>query len=261
MESYRSCGQNAWVYESVDDPGLYKIRADYCKDRWCVPCQVARAHTIRRNIAPLLKGSPTRFLTLTIKSNSDCLKDRIDYLLRCYKTLRKQGIWTANVTGGASVVEVTRNAESGHYHVHLHALLKGNYIPKRTLQSVWHRITGDSYIIDLQMIRDDKQAAGYLAKYVAKPIHKSILADPDALVEAIIALKGRRLITTLGDWRGTKLLKSDTDGDWRPIDTLARLRESAKTGAAAALQIICTLMESQSWQQAANPLDLEGPAP
>lgn len=255
MESFRSCGQNAWVYENPQNPGKYSIKCDLCKDRLCTPCQTARSNIIRRNLAPLLKGSETRFLTLTLKSQQMELREQLDRLIKSFRTLRNRAFWKDCVTAGASVIEITYNPETKLFHPHIHVLLKGKYIPKGVIVREWKAITGDSFIVDLQLVRDPDKAAKYLAKYVTKPIDAKLLENDEALAEAIDALKGRRLVTTIGSWRKIKLLNAETGEEWRPVCTLRALRERASNGDAAAIVIATSLLEQMSWQKAMDAPD------
>lgn len=261
MEAFRSCGQNAWVYEDPENPGTYSIKADLCKDRLCTPCQTARSNIIRRNLAPLMKGSETRFLTLTLKSRPGSLRDQLNRLIKSFRTLRNKAFWKDCVTSGAWVIEITYNAETGCFHPHVHALLKGKFIPKSLIVREWNAITGDSFIVDLQLVRQPEQATKYLAKYITKPIDSKLLNDPDALAEAIDALKGRRLITTIGEWRGVKLLDAETGEEWRPVCTLRELRERAQSGDTVAIGIATSLLEKMAWQKQPIQPDPADPGP
>lgn len=261
MESFRSCGQNAWVYEDPANPGTYSIKCDLCKDRMCTPCQTARSNIIRRNLMPLIKGGITRFITLTLKSRPGSLREQMNRLVKCFRALRNRAIWKECVSAAASVIEITYNPDTKCFHPHIHILCRGKYLPKPLLVNLWKQITGDSFIVDIQMIRDEKKAAGYLAKYVTKPISAELLDNQEALAEAIDALAGRRLVTTMGNWRGIKLLEASDSPDWRPVCTLRALRERASTGDADAIVIATSLLEQMSWQNQMDAPDHVAPGP
>lgn len=252
IEAFRTCGQNAWVYEDPNNPGIYSVRCDMCRDRMCTPCQTARANTLRRNLAELMQGSETRFITFTLRARPGGLRPQLDRLIKSFRTLRNKAFWRDCTTAAASVIEITYNKTTGNYHPHIHVLQKGRYIPKTLLREAWHKITGDSYIVDIELVRDAKTAAGYLAKYVTKPVSNSIIQSPEALTECIEALHHRRLVTTLGAWRGEKLLEVECDVEWRPVQSLKMLRERASSGDAAALQLICRILEQTQCQSVIN---------
>ena len=109
------------------------------------------------------------------------------------------------------------------WHVHCHIIAEGGFLPSSDLSREWHAVTGDSPIVDVRDVADVQAAAGYVAKYGSKPCDPSVIYSPERLVEAISALKGIRLATTFGEWRGKKLSASSDDTDdvgWEQLGTL-----------------------------------------
>lgn len=252
MEAFRSCGSHPYLYESDADPGVYKLRASYCHDRWCLPCMAARARHIAAVLADLCQAQPIRMITLTLKADGDPLVSRLNRLQRAYKRLRQTPLWKQHVHASAAFLEITFSWDLNNWHTHLHVIYVGTYWPQHTLATCWLDITSDSHIVHITKIRDQAQAAHYVCKYISKPIDPDVYRDDLRLREAISALHHRRLILLTGAWRGTKLRSLPTDDGWHrafPADTLFTMAQAGQTDAIAALTSLrttgqCTLTKA-----------------
>ncbi len=227
--AYMGCGSSAWVMQSESDPTKFAIRANRCHDRWCPACAKSRAMVLRCNLEPLLKGQAVRFITLTLKHSDDTLRVILDRLYDSFAKLRKHPAWEMTVRGGVAFTEVKHNPDTGRWHPHIHIICVGKYLPQGTLKAAWLECTGDSHIVDIRLIRDEAAVARYVTKYVTKPCNNDLYRDDARLEDAIRDLKGRRLVTTFGEWRGHRLLENQTLDDWAPLmrwpELLAKCRE------------------------------------
>lgn len=227
--AYLGCGTSAWVMRSRTDPEHFALRSECCHDRWCPACSKSRAMVLRCNLEPLLKGRAIRFVTLTLKHDDSPLNVKLDLLHSCFDALRQRSFWTAAVDAGVAFLEVKHNTETSRWHPHLHVLCVGRYLPQATLKSEWLAVTGTSHIVDVRLVKDENKVAQYVTKYITKPCPNDLYRDHAALCEAIRTLKGRRLVTTFGAWRGHALLKNETLDDWEPLmpwpELLTRCRE------------------------------------
>lgn len=212
--AFASCGAGYWVLRRRDDHRSIKIVSDYCHDRFCEACGWLRQSTIRLNLKSKLSDHPHRFLSLTLKHDREPLVELLDKLLKCFKRLRATTFWKEKVRGGAAFIEVTANAETGSWHPHLHAIIDGKYLDKSVLEKLWLTITGDSYVVDIRLIRDRVEVTNYITKYATKPLPTRIVRDAPLLAEAIEALKGRKLCYTFGAWSRWSLLKPPPDEEW-----------------------------------------------
>jgi hypothetical protein len=215
VHAFATCSTSAWLLQSKTDPRRLKIVSATCHDRFCVPCAAARACVIRRNLATQMADEPYRLITLTLRARQTHLSAQIDRLYACFKRLRSTALWTENVRGGFAILEVTWNVEDHHWHPHLHIIATGNYIPHKRLSDEWLRITGDSFIVHLALIRSAGHAARYVTKYVTKPLSDSVSKLPSRLEEAVSAFKGRKLIICFGDWKNWRLLSDPDEESWR----------------------------------------------
>jgi len=142
------------------------------------------------------------------------------------------------VLGGAAFFEVTRSAETGLWHPHLHILVEGKYLPQEQLAGLWKDITGDSKIVDIRLVDQRKGVAEYVTKYVGSPFPADIYRDQDLLAEAMTAITGRRTCLTFGHWRGLKLTKLSTNDSWEPLAPLQEIRQRAQAGDPWAIAVL-----------------------
>jgi hypothetical protein len=180
-------------------------------------------------------------LTLTIRHNDEPLSDQLRRIYGAFRRLRRSDFWLRAVTGGAAVLEVKHAWNGDAWHVHLHVLLQGKYLPQQLVAREWHRITGDSYIVHVKMIHRPENAARYVSKYCSKPVPSTIVNKPDALLELIHALRGRRLVLTFGTWRGFRLTEKITTTDWQSLCPLDVLYERLQYDDPAAINMVSYL--------------------
>lgn len=229
-EAYRDCGDQAFVLRNVEDPSRYRVAGSCCKDRFCLPCATERSTLIAANVIDLTTDMELRFLTLTIKTNDEPLAEQLDKLYRSFQALRRRVVWTKAVTGGAAFLELKRSSKSDRWHPHLHCLLAGRWVDRKELKRAWYAITTDSFVIDIRPVHNTEHAARYVTKYASKPFNASFVRRPDLLDEAIVALKGRKLAVTFGNWRGLLMTARPPDGTWELVAPLNSIIERAAAG-------------------------------
>lgn len=217
LNAFRTCGTECVVQQHRDNPDRLRILPLRCHDRFCLPCARARAASICARLAERLPNHPIRMITLTQRAKPETLTASLDRLYRSFRRLRASNLWRSSVKGGVAFTEITRNAETRAWHVHVHVLCEGAYIPQPSLSAAWLTATGDSNIVDIRLARQTRQALTYVTKYVTKPIHASVLTHHPSLVEYITAMQGRRTIIALGSWVSWRLTRQETTGDWQAI--------------------------------------------
>ncbi len=261
LTRFDNCGGGAWV-ERSEQGGVFRLRATYCRDRMCVPCCTARAKRVANRITAGVSGQRCQFITLTLARDDRPLAQRITRLVRAFAVLRKTSTWRNGVTGSASCIEITRGARGDHWHVHCHIVTTGPQLTKGALSSVWHEVTGDSFIVDVQEIRDLERGVAYVAKYASKGVDGSVYGDPDALQEAVTALKGRRLLLVVGVWKGLAAAPLPSRfSDWEQFGGFDEVLDRAAAGEAMAITAVLALRmgtdlrgeEAQGWIHALPP--------
>ncbi len=241
MYEFAYCGKHAYVLRSTDDPSKYRVAGSSCHQRFCLPCASERSRTIAINVLDRLGRKRARFLTLTIRSTTESLTCLLDKLTHSFAQLRRRALWRKRVTGGVSFIELKWLPDSQRWNVHLHAIIQGRYVEQGHLAKAWKQITRDSIIIDIRAIKDNRTVTRYVTKYACKPLHFSVLHDDAKLREAMIALKGRRLATTFGDWRGVLLTPKPDEEAWTNLGSLETMIRQATSGDPTAVAICRSL--------------------
>jgi hypothetical protein len=195
------------------------------------------------------------------------LAERLTRLIRSFSALRRRRLWKGAVTGSVSAIEITRGRGRDHWHVHAHVLVTGSYISQAALSAAWHEETGDSHIVDVREVTDLQRGVGYVVKYASKGLDGSVVADPDALLEAVTALKGRRLLLVCGVWKALASAKLPSRfTDWQRIGSYDSVLDASVRGDRQAVEAVVSLSlgsdlrgeESQGWLRHAPPRPVEG---
>lgn len=199
VQHFAECGSQLWLLR--DGQGL-ALACNCCHDRLCQPCQRARqadlVEGIMLRMADETRGC--RFVTLTLKHSEQPLDFQLNRLISGFKLLRQHADVRAAMSGGVWFIEVKLDKQKRLWHPHLHVIVAGSFIPKRTLSSAWYAVTGDSYIVDIRAIDDPARRAAYVTKYSTKPLAHEVTLVPARLDEFIAAIKGRRLYQCFGTW-------------------------------------------------------------
>lgn len=241
---FDNCGRNAWVLRSLDDPDVYRVACDKCKDRFCTPCASERANSIAASVGEFAEERSIRLITLTLRISERTLKQDVDRLYAAFVKLRRRATWRATQAGGVYFVEIKRRRGDDGWHTHMHILAEGSWLSKSWLSHAWNEITKDSFIVDIRMCDSAAKAAQYVAKYAGKGVHGSCYHEPKILLEAMRALKGRRLVGKWGTWRDLDLDVEIPPGAWERVSTLQVLLENCKDDDTEALQILEALRGS-----------------
>jgi len=253
LVAFESCGAHARVLQSLDDQSRYRIAGSYCHDRFCLPCGQERARTIARNTLEILDGRPCRFITLTVRAAGLDLASAIEHLRASFCRLRRTAEWRSHVDGGAAFLELKWIGSSQRWHPHYHMLVEGKYFPHELLKQLWKQSTGDSDIVDIRYVRDERKITRYVVKYASKPIGHDLIADEDRLVEVILALKGKRLCLTFGTWRGYRLAVVNTEGAWIDVGDLDTWIARAASGDAIARKVLVGIGKASAEAAIAHP--------
>lgn len=239
--AFARCGSTYHVLRSKTDPTQHRLAAKACHDRFCKVCGGERSRLIAVNVKAFLKGHPCRFVTLTLRNNGQSLQVQLDRLYKGFQALRKSIVWKKTQRGGVAFLEVKRSSKTGLWHPHMHVLTQGSFIPQAKLSQTWLAITGDSHVVDVRCVKDEAHAVAYVAKYASKPMDPSTLDNDEHLDETVLALEGRRLVTTFGKWRGLKVTSKPDKDAWEIAGTLDEFADRAVAGDATAERIVRSL--------------------
>lgn len=259
LARFLDCGSHAWVMRSPEQPPTYRITCNRCRDRFCTPCAMSRARGVANAVALFSRGLWMRMFTLTLRDTGATMKQDIDRLYRCFAKLRRRKLWWSTQKGGVYMCEIKRRGSSQGWHVHIHAICEGVWMEVRDLATAWHEITGDSFIVHIGEVKDEKHAAYYVSKYAGKGVHGHCYTEPMLLREAMMAIKGRRLIGKFGTWSKLDLKVEAELGDWLPVDSLRRLLLRSNDGDVVATAILDALRRTTCQDTARSPPVGHGP--
>lgn len=223
-------------YYRLDD---IRLAAAYtCKRHLVCPFCAARrgSKTVERYLDRLAVIAQERphsrlaLLTLTVKNGPD-LVERHAHLERSWKCLQaRRRDWfkkgrgyteLAKVAGALFSYEVTNKGKGWHPHLHAIVLLD-DWLDQGKLSAEWHRITGDSFIVDIRrigkrldalvdptgsIVPEVVDAFTEVSKYALK---FSDLSFADNL-HAFETLRGKRLQGAFGAFWGVKVPESLLD--------------------------------------------------
>ena len=174
-----------------------KVRMS-CGDRTCPSCRRKWFGYHFRTLLTMVENwRVIRSLTLTVKNIPDAEFSRyhVEEIRGYFTKLRKR---FKEIEGGFYVVQATNMGQG--WHLHLHIIFDGKYIPKQRVVNAWTEITGGSYIVDLANVRSPEKALRYLlADFSSKP---RIRPEDYATYNGIF--RGSRLVQPFGTYRKTK---------------------------------------------------------
>lgn len=238
QSDFALCGSHAYVLRSKTEADVYRVAGSTCRHRFCTPCAIERSRTIALNVSDYLDKAPCRFLTLTLQSSTESLAFLLAKLSKSFAKLRRWPEWQQCVSGGVAFLEIKWNEDTQRWHPHLHCLIQGNFLHQRRLSARWLQVTGSSKVVDIRMVKDHRTAVRYVVKYASKPLNASFLHIPERLDEAMLALKGKRLCLTFGDWQKLMLVTHPAEDAWENLGSLDALVHAAAAGDEAARLIV-----------------------
>jgi len=227
-----SCGNYLHFREYFTVGKVRLHNASFCKQHLVCPlCAIRRgakalgAYLARWEVIRAERPDLKPYLlTLTVK-NGDDLEERQAHLTRSLKRLMhhrrdfnagtRGAPWTelCKAEGGVYTLELTNKGKGWHPHCHM-IVLAASAPSQSAISAEWHRITGDSMIVDCRPITGDP-SEGFMEvfKYAVKFSDLS-LADN---WQAAQVLKGKRLLNSFGLFRGVEVPESLLD---EPLDSL-----------------------------------------
>ena len=227
-----SCGNYLHFREYFTVGKVRLHNATFCKQHLICPlCAIRRgakslgAYLARWEVIRAERPDLKPYLlTLTVK-NGDDLEERHAHLTKSLRKLLDQRRnfnagsrghpWTelCKAQGGVYTLELTNKGNGWHPHAHM-IVLAASEPCQEALSAEWHRITGDSFIVDCRPITGDP-SEGFMEvfKYAVKFSDLSLEDN----WQAAQVLKGKRLLNSFGLFRGVEIPESLLD---EPLDGL-----------------------------------------
>ena len=234
QKRFLTCHNQA-VFARNNETGYVRVLARSCHLRFCPICNRSREKLIRHNVVDWLETKKyPKFLTLTLKHSTDDLRSQIDRLYSCFRVFRRLKLIKQRVQSGIWFFQITRGKSGTEWHPHLHCVITGGYLPKSELQRDWMRITGESFMVDIRLIRDVKSAACEVARYAAQSCNIKTL-NCEEMFDLDEALKHRRICGTWGSARKQRLTSSPKydSSQWTIVGSWSAVVGSSCTDKAA----------------------------
>lgn len=177
---------------------------DSCKHRLCPHCGKVRAMRLYDVHKKLAERPNLKHLVLTIK-NVDNIGGQTKLIRKYFERLRHRSVFKKAWRGGIYAIEYTYNRDTG-WHVHIHALVDGDFIPQDYISKIWNQVNGNrGMVVWIERARQSRE----VLKYMLKP-SEDLLNDDDQLNEFILETTASRLVSGWGKWHGVceKILRA-----------------------------------------------------
>ncbi|MBA7582049.1 hypothetical protein ES708_23969 [subsurface metagenome] len=206
---------------------------DRCWHRLCPECAPIRAVRLFEAHKVLVGQPNLKHLVLTIKNVPHLHWSSVTTIRRYFTRLRHRKLFRLAWRGGIYTIEFTYSLATG-WHIHIHALIDGRYIPKAEISKHWLEITGDSEVVWIEAVTtcgdtsvkcrwraktarqnsEDKSVwacnfrgncehqingSKQVLKYILKPTLE-LLNDPEELDSFLTVIQGRHLVAGFGKW-------------------------------------------------------------
>jgi hypothetical protein len=143
----------------------------YCGDRLCEECKKRNYPRLlsryQKPISSISQGHLSQ-ITLTYHNFSYLTSSQVKSIQKDFKTLTHTQFWKDRIRGGLAVIECKHESDSAGWNLHLHILVDASFIPQSHLSSIWKKITGHSYIVDVRQEHNAKSSFSHLIKYFLK---------------------------------------------------------------------------------------------
>lgn len=231
VEDLRSCGSYLVFrhYYTIDKMLLSGMCS--CKRVMLCPlCAIRRAAKFIRAYFErweIIKANNSKLkaymVTFTVKDGADLL-ERYRHLKNSIKEyhrqrrdalkkgrIRRPPVEANKAAGAVWSFEIKRGSGSGLFHPHVHAIWLCEVAPDPVrLSKEWNEVTGDSFIVDVRPI-EEGDASGFIEvfKYALK---FSEMTFEDTW-SAFCILRGQRMVSSLGAFRGVEVSEEMIDED------------------------------------------------
>lgn len=230
ISRFKACGQSWVLMRSKVEVGGWRWVRTGCRDRLCPRCSLARSLTIRHNLTVHLEKKVTRLITLTLAHRLETLAQMLARLYAAFRKLRQRTEWKNRVTGGVAFTEIVFNEVELRWHAHLHLLAEGCFYPQDELSKSWKRVTGDSSIVHITLVKSPAHALQYVTKYLTKAANPLATLSEEHALEFVKSIHGLKQIISFGSWRKLKLTKKIAEEAMQFVGTETSIQQKADAG-------------------------------
>lgn len=214
----QQCRKFAWFMQSSLTNKL-RVMSSRCKLRWCPICRDVSRLIVTTAVREWLEVQRyPKMITLTLKHSDDPLQLQIKRLYDSFRKLRRRAFFQNLITGGVWFFQLKYNKATEQWHPHIHCLVAGKFLPQSRLKSLWLKITGDSYVVDIRPVKDVESCASEVARYATSPADITAV-DLERALEIFYATKHRRICGSWGSARSIVLKPKPLEdlGEWTKV--------------------------------------------
>lgn len=212
------CRKFAWFVQSSVTNKL-RVMSSRCKLRWCPICRDVSRMIVTTSVNEWLYIQQyPKMITLTLKHSDEDLSVQIKKLYDCFRKLRRRAYFQRLITGGVWFFQLKFNHTTKQWHPHVHCLVAGKFLPHNQLKNLWHKITGDSYVVDIRPVKDLESCSNEVARYATSPADITAVTLNRAL-EIYSATKHRRICGSWGSAKSITLKPTPLEdtGEWSKV--------------------------------------------
>jgi len=259
QERFRACRTMAWCVREVEAE-MIRVHSNSCRLRWCPVCAEARANIIARSCREFFeKQSSVRFLTLTQKRSDLPLKEQVARIKKSFAKFRRCSGWRKYVTGCVWFLQIKPSCGGKWWHIHLHILLTGSYIPQDWLSEKWLEVTGDSKIVDIRFVDELDSALRDVVRYAGRPANL-LDVSPEYRLELVHATDKIRVCGTTGICKAVSLRPpkfNKGDSRYENLGRYSTIQRLAATGDERARDILRAVRDKTPLKNAHSFRDVD----
>ena len=214
----QQCRKFAWFVQSSVTKKL-RVMSSRCKLRWCPICRDVSRMIVTNSVEEWLRLQQyPKMITLTLCHSDDPLQLQIDRIYKAFQLLRRRAFIQHRISGGVWFFQLKFNTTTEQWHPHIHCLVAGKYLPQNELKKLWHKITGDSYVVDIRPVKDLEGCSNEVARYATSPADITAV-NLERAIEIYYATKHRRICGSWGSARSLTLKPTPLEdtGEWTKV--------------------------------------------
>ncbi len=214
----QQCRKFAWFVQSSVTHKL-RVMSSRCKLRWCPICRDVSRMIVTKSVEEWLRLQKyPKMITLTLSHSDDPLQLQIKRIYESFRKLRRRAFFERRISGGIWFFQLKFNKDTKQWHPHIHCLVAGKFLPHRELKKLWHKITGDSYVVDIRPVKDLEGCSNEVARYATSPADITAV-DLDRAIDLYYATKHRRICGSWGSARSITLKPTPLEdtGEWTKV--------------------------------------------
>lgn len=207
-DKLKDCGEKVYTFKCQACETTWEAPSR-CHHRLCPECAPVRAMRLFDRHEKLMSVPHLKHLILTVQTSSHITPEYVRSIVQAFNRLRSKVFYRKSWRGGVRQVEFVYTPEDSWefdhrkkrffkktpgWHVHIHCLIDGKYIPQDKIAKDWKTVTrGQGTIVWIERAKNPMQAL----KYVLKP-DLEILQCPEALDGFIDTIQSLHLVSGFG---------------------------------------------------------------